>query len=110
MDLGAGRASTKHQRTPRNVVIHGLRTLQQALQDLSVLGGHGYHVLPRSLIKDQLKREMYATAFSYEDSQRVAVQTDPEVAKAADAIQEAKSLLDKSKKLIVRRFARDDRP
>ena len=30
-------------------------------------------------IKQQLKREMYATAFSYEDSQQVAIETDPEV-------------------------------
>jgi len=63
----------------------------------------------RQWIHDQLKREMYATGFSYEESQQVAVQTDPEVAKAADSMQEAKALLDKSKKLIVRRFARDDR-
>src|SRR6267378_162559 len=33
-------------------------------------------------IAQQLKREMYATAFSFEDSQKVAVETDPMVAKA----------------------------
>jgi carboxyl-terminal processing protease len=58
-------------------------------------------------IEQQLKREMYATAFSYEDSQKVAIQTDPEVLKAIDAMPEARALLDKSKKLIVERIQRD---
>jgi len=60
-------------------------------------------------IKDQLKKEMYATAFSYEHSQRVKIQTDPEVLKAIDAMSEARALLDKSKKLIVQRINQDDR-
>jgi carboxyl-terminal processing protease len=58
-------------------------------------------------IAQQLKREMYATAFSFEDSQKVAVETDPMVAKAVDAMPEAKALLEKSKKLIVQRTTRD---
>jgi len=58
-------------------------------------------------IQQQLKREMYATAFSYEDSQKVAIETDPEVLKAIDAMPDAKALLDKSKKLIVERIQRD---
>ena len=61
-------------------------------------------------IAQQLKREMYATAFSFEDSQKVAVEVDPMVAKAIDAMPEAKALLDKSKKLIVQRINRDQRP
>ena len=60
-------------------------------------------------IKQQLKREMYATGFSFEESQKVAVEVDPEVAKAIDAMPQAKSLLDKSKKLIVQRINRDGR-
>ncbi len=65
-----------------------------------------------SWIADQLKREMYATGFSFEESQKVAIEVDPMVAKAADAEQEAKSLLEKSKKLVVQRFAHtaDGRP
>ena len=55
-------------------------------------------------IQQQLKREMYATAFSYEDSQKVAIETDPMVVKAIDAMPEARALLDKSKKLIVQRI------
>ncbi len=53
---------------------------------------------------------MYASGFSYEDSQKVAIQTDPMVAKAVDAMPQAKALLDKSKKLIVERLGRDNRP
>jgi len=58
-------------------------------------------------IGQQLKREMYATAFSYEDSQKVAIETDPEVLKAIDAMPQARALLDRSKKLIVERIQRD---
>jgi carboxyl-terminal processing protease len=61
----------------------------------------------RTWIQQQLKREMYATAFSYEDSQKVAIETDPEVLKAMDAMAEARTLLDKSKKLVVERIQRD---
>src|ERR1700685_422467 len=61
-------------------------------------------------IQQQLKREMYATAFSYEDSQKVAIETDPEVLKAIDAMPDARALLDKSKKLIVERIQRDPLP
>jgi carboxyl-terminal processing protease len=58
----------------------------------------------RTWIQQQLKREMYASGFSYEDSQRVAVETDPMVVKAIDVMPQAKALLDKSKKLIVQRI------
>jgi len=61
----------------------------------------------RTWIAQQLKREMYATAFSYEDSQKVAIESDPMVLKAIDAMPDAKALLDKSKKLIVERIQRD---
>lgn len=63
----------------------------------------------RTWIQQQLKREMYATGFSYEDSQKVAIESDPMVAKAIDAMPEARALLDKSKKLIVERIQRDGR-
>jgi carboxyl-terminal processing protease len=64
----------------------------------------------KTWIQAQLKREMYATGFSFEDSQKVAIETDPMVSKAIDALPQAKALLDKSKKLIVQRIQRDDRP
>ena len=57
-------------------------------------------------IEQQLKREMYATGFSFEESQKVAIEVDPEVGKAAEAMQEARTLLEKSKKLVVQRIMR----
>jgi carboxyl-terminal processing protease len=64
----------------------------------------------RTWLLQQLKREMYATAFSYEESQRVAAEADPMVLKATETMPQAKALLDKSKKLIVQRTNRDERP
>ncbi len=58
-------------------------------------------------LKQQLKKEFYTTGFSYEESQKVATESDPMVIKALDAIPEARNLLDKSKKLIVQRYGRD---
>jgi hypothetical protein len=43
-------------------------------------------------LREQLRAEMYVTAFSYEDSQRVIVEQDPEVQKAMDAMQKALKL------------------
>ena len=40
-------------------------------------------------VRTQLKREMYAYAFSIDDANRVVVETDPEVAKAVDAMPKA---------------------
>jgi hypothetical protein len=51
----------------------------------------------RSWIRDQLRAEMYITAFSYEDSERARVEQDPEVAKAIDAMPKAALLLSQSK-------------
>ena len=56
-------------------------------------------------IKNELKREMYITAFSYEDSQRVAIEQDPAVQKAMDSMPSAKKLLDNAKKLLVERIS-----
>jgi hypothetical protein len=38
----------------------------------------------------------------------VAIETDPEVLKAIDAMPDARALLDKAKKLVVERIQRDD--
>lgn len=48
-------------------------------------------------VKDELRQEMYITAFSYEDSQKVAVEQDPEVQKAIEAMPKAAHLLAESK-------------
>jgi carboxyl-terminal processing protease len=60
-------------------------------------------------VKDQLKHEMYVTAFGYDESERVKIQQDPEVIKAVDSIPKAKALLETSKKLLVKRIAEQDR-
>ena len=59
--------------------------------------------------KQQLKKEMYATGFSIEESQKVTVETDPMVTRAVESLPQARALLDKSKKLVVQRMTRDDR-
>ncbi len=48
-------------------------------------------------MRDQLRAQMYVTAFSFEDSQRVGVEQDPEVKKAIEAVPKAASLLAQSK-------------
>jgi hypothetical protein len=59
--------------------------------------------------KQQLKKEMYATGFSIEESQKVTVESDPMVTRAVESLPQARALLDKSKKLVVQRMTRDDR-
>ena len=55
-------------------------------------------------IKRFLKREMYITAFNLDESERVAVETDPEVEQAIDAMPKAKALLDSARKVVVKRM------
>ena len=50
-----------------------------------------------SWMRDQLRAQMYITAFSFEDSQRVGVEQDPEVQKAIEAMPKAATLLAQSK-------------
>ena len=50
-----------------------------------------------SWVRDQLRAQMYITAFSFEDSQRVGVEQDPEVQKALAAMPKASTLLAQSK-------------
>ena len=47
---------------------------------------------------------MYITAFSQDESQRVAIEQDPEVQKAIESMPKAKALLDNAKKLLVQRI------
>jgi carboxyl-terminal processing protease len=55
-------------------------------------------------IKNQLKREMYITAFSIDESLKVAAEIDPITIKAIEALPKAKTLLDSAKKLLVQRM------
>lgn len=50
-----------------------------------------------SWLRDSLRTEMYVTAFSYEDSQKVAVEQDPEIQRAIEAMPKAGKLLADSK-------------
>jgi carboxyl-terminal processing protease len=54
-------------------------------------------------LKQQLRREMYITAFGMEDARRLAVENDPIVKNAIDGIPRAKTLRENAKKLIVQR-------
>jgi carboxyl-terminal processing protease len=59
-------------------------------------------------IKRELKREMYVTAFSTDDSERVAIQQDPMVIKGIEAMPKAKQLLDTAKNMLVQRMNRQE--
>jgi len=50
-----------------------------------------------SWLRDHLRAQMYITAFSFEESQRVGVEQDPEVQLAIDAMPKAANLLTESK-------------
>jgi carboxyl-terminal processing protease len=54
-------------------------------------------------LKQQLKREMYITAFSVEESRRIAVESDPVVLKAVDSLPKARALQETARKQIVQR-------
>jgi carboxyl-terminal processing protease len=54
-------------------------------------------------IRQQLKREMYITAFSVNESRRIAIETDPEVLKALDSMPKAAALLNRARQIIAQR-------
>ena len=60
-------------------------------------------------VKEQLKREMYITAFSWEQSVRVGIQQDPEILQAIDAMPKAVTLIETAKKLLVQRVTQQER-
>jgi carboxyl-terminal processing protease len=54
-------------------------------------------------IKNEIKREFFITAFNSDASVRVAIQQDPEIAKAVESMPKALMLVDSSKEVIVQR-------
>jgi carboxyl-terminal processing protease len=60
-------------------------------------------------VKEQMKREMYITGFSYEQSMKVNIEQDPEIARAIDSMPKAVSLLENAKKLLVQRINQQQR-
>jgi uncharacterized heparinase superfamily protein len=59
----------------------------------------------RQWVKEQLKAQMYLAAFSNEAADRVRIEQDPEVLKAAESMPKAKALLDSAKKQLVQRLS-----
>jgi len=55
-------------------------------------------------IERELKREMYVTAFGLDASERAAIDSDPEVLQAIDAMPKAKALLESARKIVVERM------
>ena len=97
-------------RHPRREAAEGLGTRREADQRVPrVPAGQKATFTPadfaanREWVKQELKREMYITAFSQDESQRVAIEQDPEVSKAIDSMPKAKALVDNAKKLLVQR-------
>jgi carboxyl-terminal processing protease len=60
-------------------------------------------------LKQQLKREIYITAFSVDDARRLTIETDPVMAKAIEAFPKAKALVESAKKLVVQRTQKPER-
>lgn len=56
----------------------------------------------RSWVRDRLREELFTTAFSKEDSDRLVVQNDPEVLKAVDSLPESKALIERARQIIAR--------
>jgi len=59
-------------------------------------------------LKAEIKREMYSSAFGIDDARRLAIETDPEVAKAIDAMPKARALLDNAKRILAQRAAKSN--
>jgi hypothetical protein len=54
----------------------------------------------RSWIQDRLREELFITAFSREESDRVGFQNDPEVRKGMESLPSSKALLNKAHEII----------
>ena len=59
-------------------------------------------------IKSELRREMYSSALSSDDSQRLTVETDPEMVKAVEAMPKARALLENAKRILAQRAAKSN--
>jgi carboxyl-terminal processing protease len=57
-------------------------------------------------LKQEMKREMYTSAFGIEDARRLIVETDPEVARAIDSMPKAQALLETAKRVVAQRLGK----
>jgi len=53
-----------------------------------------------------LRKEMYVTAFSFDEARRVGIETDPMVEKAVESMPKAKALLESANRVIGQRLAK----
>ena len=58
----------------------------------------------RDWIREQLRTEMYVTAFGVDESRKIAIEQDPEIKDAIDALPKAQALLDTARKTLVERM------
>lgn len=56
----------------------------------------------RSWVRDRLREELFITAFSKQESDRLAYQNDPEIVRAVDALPASKALIEKARQIIAR--------
>lgn len=80
-----------------------LNEFHQYLVKEKVTFSEGEFAENREWLKQQIKRELFITAFSQEEARRLTVETDPVIQKAIESIPKAKSLLDSAKKMVVQR-------
>ena len=57
-------------------------------------------------IKRFLRKEMYVTAFSFDEARRIGIETDPMVERAVESLPKAKALLESANRVIVQRIAK----
>ncbi|HYK17427.1 MAG TPA: S41 family peptidase [Bryobacteraceae bacterium] len=57
----------------------------------------------RTWIRERLREELYITAFSKEESDKVSFQNDPEVAKAVESLPASKALLEKAHAVVAQK-------
>jgi carboxyl-terminal processing protease len=57
----------------------------------------------RDWVREHLREEMFVTAFSKEEAERVALENDPEIARAVSAIPASRALLDRAGKTMARK-------
>jgi len=57
-------------------------------------------------IKRFLRKEMYVTAFSFDEARRIGIETDPMVERAVESLPKAKALLESANRVIVQRLAK----
>ena len=95
------------QRKVGERLVSGCRCLEEELRQYTA--EHGVEFTDSEFDQDidwirlQLKREMYSSAFGMDDANRLTIETDPEVAKAVDALPKAQALLDTAKRVIAQR-------